>query len=155
MPTCQICRTLPFSPQQLFDIAADVERYPEFLPGWISARVYRRQGDVYYTDQVLRFSVFRERFSSRTALQPPARIDVTSTDGPFRFFELTWTFQPEPRGLCRVALTVSMIFHSRLVETAFGAVVESQIGALMSAFERWARTLYARQAVEAASGGRR
>jgi hypothetical protein len=74
--------TLPYSPKQLFDLAADVERYPDFVPWWVAARVWKREGNVYYTDRVIGFAMVRKRFRSKTILHRPERIDVTSTDGP-------------------------------------------------------------------------
>ena len=80
-------RLLPYTAEQLFHLAADVERYPEYLRWWIAARIRKREANVYCTDQVLGLGPVRVRFGSRTVLQtvlqPPTRIDVTSKDYPF------------------------------------------------------------------------
>ena len=144
MPIYEAHRTLPYTAPQLFELAADVERYPEFLPWWIAARVRRREGDVYHTDQIIGFSVFRARFSSMTTLRPPDRIEVTSTDGPFRHFRLVWSFDPEPKPLCRVVLAVDLAFRSRLIGMTFDAALATQLDRLIEAFERRAGYLYGR-----------
>ncbi len=145
MPIYEVCRALPYTAPQLFELAADVERYPEFLPWWIAARVRRREGDVYYTDQIIGFSVFRARFSSKTTLRRPDRIEVSSTGGPFRHFHLVWSFDPKPERLCRVVLAVDLAFRSPLIEMTFDAALASQLDGLMGAFERRARFLYGRE----------
>ena len=144
MPIHEVHRALPYTAPQLFELAADVERYPEFLPWWIAARVRRREGDVYHTDQIIGFSVLRARFSSKTTLRRPDRIEVVSTGGPFRHFHLVWRFDPEPKRLCRVVLAVDLAFRSRLIERAFDAAIATQLDRLIGAFERRARYLYGR-----------
>src|SRR3974390_1369585 len=104
MVTQRAERLLPYTAEQLFDLAADVERYPEFLPWWIFARIRKRLGNEYYTDQVLGLGPFRLKFGSRTILQRPVRIEVTSADFPFRQFGLTWTFEPRPGPACKVTV---------------------------------------------------
>jgi len=142
MPIHEVHRALPYTAPQLFELAADVERYPEFLPWWIAARVRRREGDVYHTDQIIGFSVLRARFSSKTTLRRPDRIEVISTGGPFRHFHLVWRFDPEPKRLCRVVLAVDLAFRSRLIERTFDAAIATQLDRLIEAFERRARQLY-------------
>jgi len=134
--------TLPYSPKQLFDLAADVECYPEFLPWWVAARVWKREGSVYYTDQVIRFAVIRQRFDSKTVLRRPERIDVTSSDRKFRRFHLIWRFDPLPDNGCRVALVVDLELRSKLAQDLFGRAILRTVGSIMSAFEARAHQLY-------------
>jgi coenzyme Q-binding protein COQ10 len=86
MLTQSVERLLPYGRARLFDLAADVERYPEFLRWWISARIWRRRTDVYYTDQVVAFGPLRVGFRSKTILRRPARIEVVSDEPPFSGF---------------------------------------------------------------------
>lgn len=144
--------TLPYEPEQLFALAADVERYPEFLPGWVAARVRKLDDETYLTDQILRFGVFRERFSTKTVLHRPHRIDVSSTERPFRNFELTWTFEPTSDGRCRVTLTTRIAFRARLAEQVFGRALARLTDDIMTAFARRAHRLYT-PASRAASRG--
>ena len=78
-----------YKTEQPFDLAADVERKTKFLPWWVAARIRTRDRDVYYIDQVVGFGIVRASFSSKTVLRRPERIDVTSTDRPFRHFNLS------------------------------------------------------------------
>ena len=133
---------LPYRAEQLFDLAADVERYPEFLPGWVAARVLKREGNVYYTDQVIRFAMVRQRFRSKTVLRRPERIDVTATDGPVRNLHLTWHFDALPDGECQVSLTADLELRSRPIQDLFGRAASRTVGSIMSAFEARARRLY-------------
>ena len=103
MVTQRAERLLPYTDEQLFDLAADVESYPAYLPWWISARIREHVDNGYYTDQVLGLGPIRVKFGSRTILQRPRRIDVTSADFHFRHFRLTWTFEPRPGPACKVA----------------------------------------------------
>lgn len=135
--------TLPYSAEQLFSLAADVERYPEFLPGWVAARVRAREEDIYCTDQVLRFGPFRERFTTRTVLHPPHRIEVSSQERPFRDFRLTWSFEPTPEGGCHVTLATRIAFRAPLAERLFGRTLARLADEIVAAFARRAHRLYA------------
>ena len=138
----KVSRVLRHRPEQLFELAADVERYPDYLPWWVAARVRKAGGSVYYTDQVLALGILRVRFSSRTVLRHPQRIDVTSTDRPFRHFKLTWLFEPVPEGGCRVSLLVDLKLRSALLGGLLERTVSRVAGRIVSAFEARARQLY-------------
>jgi coenzyme Q-binding protein COQ10 len=142
MSSHEVHCVLVYTPEQLFDLAADVEGYPEFLPWWLAARVRKREGDVYYTDQVVGFGVVRQRFDSKTVLRRPERIDVTSSDRMFRKFHLTWLFDPLPDNGCRVALVVDLELRSKLIQDLFGWAISRMVGSIMSAFEVRAHRLY-------------
>lgn len=142
MPSHEAHRTFAYLPEQLFDLAANVECYPEFLPGWAAARIRKREGNIYYTDQVVGFGVIRERFGSKTVLLWPERIDVTSTDRIFQNFRLTWLFDPLPVDGCRVALSVDLELRSKLIQDLFGRAIDRTVGSVMSAFEARAHRLY-------------
>jgi coenzyme Q-binding protein COQ10 len=141
-------RMLPYRAEQLFDLAADVERYPEFLPLWIAARIRKREPGVdhtvYHTEQTVGFGPVRLRFESRTVLRRPERIDVASDDPRFRGFSLSWTFEPQPGGKCRVRLAAAMEFRSPLLQRAAGRALAAVTGEIIAAFEARARRLYGR-----------
>src|SRR6201984_3772457 len=92
MPTHAERRVLPYTPEQLFALGADVERYPEFLPWCVGARIRERRPDLIVADLIIGFRMFRERFTSRVRLDPPRRIDVEYTQGPFRYLNNHWVF---------------------------------------------------------------
>ena len=122
-------------PEQLFDLAADVERYPEFLRWWVAARILRREGDIYYTDQVLGLGPLRVRFGSKTVLHRPERIDVTSDEPPFRRFSLSWLFEPQPCAGCRVSLVAELELRSGLLQRVMDRVLPVAIADIIAAFE--------------------
>lgn len=135
MPSHEARRTLAYAPEQLFDLAADVEGYPDFLPWWIAARIRDRTGNVYHTDQIIGFGTFRARFVTETLLERPGRIVVTSSDRTFRRFDLEWRFDPQPGGACRVALRVALELRSALAQALFNRAISGSAGSIMSAFE--------------------
>jgi coenzyme Q-binding protein COQ10 len=141
MPTHAEQRVLPYTPEQLFALVADIERYPEFLPWCLAARVKERRADLVVADMVIGFRMFRERFTSRVALDPPRLIDVTYAEGPFRRLNNHWVFEQAPGG-CRIDFYVDFEFKSRLmqrlIEVLFGEAVRRMVGA----FEKRARDLY-------------
>ena len=137
-------RLLPYSAEQLFDVAADVESYPEYVPGWISAHVHRRDGNEYWTDQVVGLGPLRIRFETRAILQPPKRIDVTSSDFPFRRFRLSWLFEPRPGPGCMVTVFAEFELRGALLQRIYDRVLPNIIIDIIAAFERRADSLYAR-----------
>ena len=143
MITQRVERLLPYTAEQLFDLAADVESYPEYLPWWKSARIRKRNYDGYQTDQVIGLGPFRVEFGSRTILQRPGRIDVTSTDFPFRQFRITWTFDPQPGPACKVTARSEFEFRLSALQGFYDRVLPNVVGDIMAAFERRAARLYA------------
>src|SRR6185295_16589128 len=98
MPTHAEQRHSPFTPDQLFDLVADIEKYPEFLPWCVAARINKRDGNVLWADLVIGFKMLRERFTSRVTLTPHNRIDVSYQDGPFHHLDNHWIFESAPDG---------------------------------------------------------
>src|SRR5260370_35288828 len=114
MPTHAEQRILPYTPEQLFALVADIERYPEFLPWCVGARIRERRPDLIVADLIIGFRMFRERFTSRVRLDPPRRIEVAYTEGPFRTLNNHRVFDHVPGG-CRIASFVDSEFKSGLL----------------------------------------
>ncbi len=134
-------RVLPFTPEQLFSLVADIERYPEFLPWCVAARIRERRPDRVVADLIIGFKMFRERFTSRVALDPPRRIDVSYADGPFRYLKNHWSFLPAPGG-CRIDFFVEFEFKSRLMQRVIEMLFGEAVRRMVAAFEKRARDLY-------------
>ena len=83
MPTHAEQKLLPYTPLQLFELVADVDRYNEFLPWCVASRVNSRKDNVINADLVIGFKMFREKFTSEVTLTRPERIDVKYANGPF------------------------------------------------------------------------
>ena len=105
---------------RLFDLAADIESYPRFLPWCRSARVLSRADGVWEVDNQFGAGPVEARFRSRAVPRPPERLEITSDDGPFRSFRLVWTFTPLAGGGCRVAADYAMEFRSPLLRLLAG-----------------------------------
>ena len=81
-----------YSPEQLFDLVADVGQYPRFLPWCVAARVRSRTETEMVADMTIGFGPFRETFTSRVALERPFKLNVSYENGPFRFLHNRWEF---------------------------------------------------------------
>ena len=142
MPTHAEKRVLPFTPEQLFDVVADIEKYPEFLPWCIATRIRRREGKVVHADMAIGFKMFRERFTTRDVLDPPRRIDVSYHDGPFKYLNNHWIFEPHGDGQCELDFYIDFEFHSRMFQKMMGMVFNEAVRIMVSAFEKRARAIY-------------
>ena len=146
-------RVLPYTPRQLFDLVADVERYPEFLPWVLAARIRRRQGNVFFADLVIGFKMVRERYTSKVTLTEPSRIDVTYTEGPLKQLNNHWKFEPHGEGHCLIDFYVDFEFRSRVLQRMIGVLFNEAVRRMVGAFETRARQLYgSRPDVEPARG---
>ncbi len=150
MPRHTETRVLPYTPEQLFALVVDIERYPEFLPWCVAARIRERKPNLIIADLVIGFRMFRERFTSRVTLDPPDRIDVAYAEGPFRYLRNHWSFA-KAEGGCLVDFFVDFEFSSRILQKLIGVFFTEAVRRMVGAFERRARELYgpaARGAVE-------
>lgn len=148
MPTHAEKRLLPYTPEQLFDLVADVARYPEFLPWCLAARIQERSGDVLVADLVIGFKMVRERFTSRVTLDAPRRIDVAYTRGPLRYLNNHWLFEPRPPtpefpgGGTLIDFYIDFEFHSKLLQSLIGVLFNEAVKRMVGAFETRAHQLY-------------
>ena len=141
MPIHAERRNLPYRPEQLYALVADVERYPEFLPWCVGARIRKREGNVVTADLVIGWRMIRERFTSRVTLAPPGRIDVAYLDGPFKYLENRWRFEPHEGG-CSIDFYVDFEFRSRLLQKTIALLFGEAVRRMVQAFETRARALY-------------
>jgi coenzyme Q-binding protein COQ10 len=141
MPTFSDRQTVPYRPEQLFDLVADVGRYPEFLPWCVGARVRSRTEQEMVADLTIGFGPFRESFTSRVALDRPQRIHVRYENGPFRYLNNQWLFRPHPRGTL-VDFKVDFEFRSRILQAAIGVVFAEAVRRMVIAFQKRAREIY-------------
>ena len=142
MPTHAEHRRVPYTPAQLFDLVADVERYPEFLPWCLAARIRERQANAITADLLIGFRMVRERFTSRVVLDRPGRIDVSYSEGPFRYLNNHWEFIAEPDGSCLIDFYVDFEFRSRLLQKIIEVLFHEAVKRMVGAFEARARQLY-------------
>ena len=143
MPTFRTSRRVRHSAQHMFDLVADVERYPEFLPWCVATRISNVREDGFLAEMVIGFKMFRERYVSRVDLDKPRRIDVSHFKGPFTHLRNHWIFEPAEGG-CLVDFSVDFGFRSQLMDRLIGAVFHEAVRRMVSAFERRAAQLYPR-----------
>jgi coenzyme Q-binding protein COQ10 len=151
MPTHAEKRVLRYTPEQMFDLVADVRRYPEFLPWCVGARILSRTEGELVADLTIGFKMFRETFRSRVTLERPGHIHVAYETGPFRYLNNHWRFSPAPQG-CEVDFFVDFEFHSRILQMAIGVVFNEAVRLMVRAFERRAMALYGRATSAPAPG---
>lgn len=141
MPTHAERKLLPYGPEQMYDLVADVDQYPRFLPWCVGAKVRSRTETELVADLTIGFGPFRESFTSRVALDRPHRVQVTYENGPFRYLNNQWLFEPDPKG-CRVSFFVDFEFKSRLLQRAIGVVFNEAVRRMVNAFLKRARDVY-------------
>lgn len=148
MPVHKEKRVLPYTPDQLYELVVDIERYPEFLPWCLGARVRSRQEELIVADLIIGFKMFRERFTSRVVPDAEAqRIDVTYAEGPFKYLENHWVFEEHPEG-CLIDFYVDFEFRSKLLQKVIEGLFHEAVRRMVAAFETRARDLYGVPAAE-------
>lgn len=145
MPTHAERRVLPHTPQQLYDLVADVEKYPEFLPWCVAARIKQREERRVLADLVIGYKMVRERFTSEVKLSPEAlRIDVAYTEGPFKYLNNHWIFNPVEGGT-EIDFYVDFEFNNKLLQKIIEVFFNEAVKRMVGAFETRAMQLYGAQ----------
>lgn len=150
MPKHTETRHLPYTPEQMFDMVADVGRYGEFLP-WVSAIRVRSNSDTeMVADMIVGFKGLRETFTSKVEKQRPEHIRVDYVDGPLKYLHNDWTFRSDGKGGCLVHFCVDFAFKNRMFEMLAGQVFDRALRKMIGAFEDRAAALYGAGASSAA-----
>ncbi|MBT3767978.1 MAG: type II toxin-antitoxin system RatA family toxin [Rhodospirillaceae bacterium] len=144
MPKHAEKKVLPHTPEQMYALVADIEKYPDFLPWCVATRIKKREdeGPTLIADMVIGFKMVREKFTSHVVLTEPRQIDVKYFDGPFKYLENKWIFDPHGDGECLVDFYVDFEFRSRLLEKIMGPLFEKAVHRMITAFESRADELY-------------
>jgi coenzyme Q-binding protein COQ10 len=148
-------RVVRFAPRQLFDLVADVPRYPDFLPWCTAARIRRREGPTVELDELaIGFGPFHEKFVSRVVLTPDAEggpcIETTGVEGPFRHLASRWLFKPHPDGTL-IHFTLEFEFRSKLLQHTVRLLFAEAVKRMVSAFEARANQLYGKPSARPAT----
>ncbi len=148
MPRHAETRRLLWSPEQMFDLVADIRRYPEFLP-WVQAmRVRSDDGEVVVADMVVGFKMVRERFTSQVLLERPTKLHVDYIDGPLKYLKNDWHFRAAPGG-CDVDFSVDFEFRNKMFERLAGMFFGEAFKRMVGAFEARAAVIYGPAAAKA------
>lgn len=142
MPRHSETRNLPYSPERMFDLVADVKRYQEFLP-WVAATRIRADSDNAMTaDLVVGFRALKETFTSKVIKQRPESITIDYVEGPLKHLHNTWKFIPDGHGGTDIEFCVDFAFRSRIFESLAGQMFDRALRRMIGAFETRAHELY-------------
>ena len=142
MPRHSETKHLPYTPEQLFDLVADVARYDEFLPWVVAVRIRSSSESDTVADLVVGFNAFKERFTSRVQKERASRICVDYIEGPLKYLHNEWRFEPAADGGTDVHFSVDFAFRSRLFEALAGQMFDRALRRMIGAFETRAAALY-------------
>jgi coenzyme Q-binding protein COQ10 len=141
MPRHTEKRVLPYTPEQLFDLVADVGRYQEFLP-WVAAtRIRSNDESEMVADLVVGFGALKETFTSKVRKTRPESIEIDYVDGPLKFLHNHWKFRAVPGG-SEVDFCVDFAFRNRIFEALAGQMFDRALRRMIGAFEERAAVLY-------------
>jgi coenzyme Q-binding protein COQ10 len=135
-------RLIHHTPEQLFDLVADVRRYPEFLPWCLAARIKERSQTMLVADLIIGFQIFKEQFTSHVSMdRDNLIIEVEYAEGPFKYLKNRWKFIEHPDG-CVIDFYVDFEFRSRLLQTVIESLFTEAVKRMVRAFEARADQLY-------------
>ena len=135
-------RLIHHTPEQLFDLVADVRRYPEFLPWCLASRIKERSQTTLVADLIIGFQMFKEQFTSHVSMdRDNLIIEVEYAEGPFKYLKNRWKFIEHPDG-CVIDFYVDFEFRSRLLQTVIESLFTEAVKRMVRAFEARADQLY-------------
>lgn len=141
MPAHHEKRVLPYSAAQLFDLVMDIERYPEFLPWCVGARINEQGASDLSADVIVGYKMFREVFSSRVHFKKNKEIEVEYLKGPMRHLHNKWAFK-DVKGGCEVDFYVDFSLTSKLFEGIVEQFFQLALAKMINAFEKRAGKIY-------------
>jgi coenzyme Q-binding protein COQ10 len=151
MPRFSSKRRVLHSASEMFDLVADVERYPEFVPLCQSLKIRQRipkadGTEIVVADMTVSFKLVKETFTSEVTLdRPNLKIDVRYLRGPFSSLENRWTFEPKGEAACDVGFYIAYEFKSRMLALLMGSMFDAAFGRFSTAFEKRADVVYGKQ----------
>lgn len=142
MPSIRETTQLPYTPEQMFDLVADVGSYRQFLPWVVATRVRSNSETEMLADMVVGFKSIRESFTSRVTKDRPHEIRVHYVDGPLSDLDNIWLFRPYGNESCEIEFYVDFTFKNRVFEKVAGQYFDRAFRKMVDAFERRAAELY-------------
>ena len=145
-------RQVRHSASQMFDLVADVERYPEFVPLCQSLKIRQRKSkpngsEILVADMTVSFKLVKETFTSRVTLdRANLKILVEYLRGPFSNLENRWSFEPQGEHACDVTFFLAYEFKSRMLAMLMGSMFDTAFRRFAAAFEKRADAIYGKSA---------
>jgi coenzyme Q-binding protein COQ10 len=153
MPRHTETRNLAYTPEQVFDLVADVGRYQEFLP-WVTAtRIRSNSATMMIADLVVGFGALKETLTSRVTKERPVGIHVEYIEGPLKYLHNSWKFRPDGQGGTDIDFCVDFAFKSRIFESLAGQMFDRALRRMIQAFEDRAHQLYGGSQLPTAGSG--
>ena len=147
MPVHAERKVVPYSPTQMFDMVADIESYPDFLPWCVACRITKTEDAVIWGDLMVGFKVFRETFTSKVTLHTPDWIDVEYINGPFHYLKNHWKFNSMKSGSqTEIDFFIDFEFRSRMLQAVATPFFNEAVQRMVGAFERRADNIYEQRA---------
>ncbi|WP_102958432.1 type II toxin-antitoxin system RatA family toxin [Mangrovicella endophytica] len=151
MPKYETTRRVAHAPDQMFALVADIESYPQFVPLCqrlsIRSRQEREGKTLLVADMTVAYKMVRESFTSQVLLKPAERqIDVAYINGPFKYLDNRWSFEPAGEGACDVRFFIDYEFKSRTLGLLMGSMFDFAFRRFADAFENRADEVYGRPA---------
>jgi ribosome-associated toxin RatA of RatAB toxin-antitoxin module len=142
VPTLERSALLAFSSDELYRLVGDIEAYPQFLPGCVSAQVEHAEATRVRARLGFRVKGLADSFATENRLEQGSRIEMTLVDGPFRKLSGAWEFSPLAEYACKVTLRVSVDFGNRMLEGTLSPWVGRAVSHIIDAFRQRAQELY-------------
>jgi coenzyme Q-binding protein COQ10 len=146
MPKFEATRRVSHTPDEMFALVADVEKYPEFLPLCealvVRSRKERDGRTMLVADMTIGYKAIRETFTTQVLLKPDEKaIDVKYIDGPFKYLTNIWQFEPA-EGCCNVRFFIDYEFKSRILGAVMGTMFDRAFRMFSVAFDKRADAIY-------------
>jgi ribosome-associated toxin RatA of RatAB toxin-antitoxin module len=133
---------VPYTPQQMFALVEDVEKYPQFLPWCLGAQIIERTAQQIIASLELGKGGMREKFTTRNVLSPPDGMQLHLIDGPFKTLEGVWSFDAIQERGARISLTMRFEFANPLTALLLSKSFEKSLNSLVDAFTARAQAIY-------------
>lgn len=142
MPTINQSSLVPYSAEQMYQLVNDYEKYPQFLSGCVGANTLSLGENELNAELVIQKLGISQRFSTHNTMIPNQKIHMELLNGPFRYLEGSWTFQPFDEQSCKITLQLDFEFSNSLIAMAFGKIFNELTLKMVNAFKQRAKEIY-------------
>ena len=142
MPIYKEKRVLPYTPQQLFSLVADVEHYPDFLPWILKTQLSEKTSSHFMAEVEIGYKLIKESYHSRVILTPFQRIDIEYIKGPFKYLHNHWIFTPHINESVEVDFFIDFEVKSFLLDFVMKPLFFETVSHMITAFETRALHIY-------------
>lgn len=142
MPRYEEIKTLPYPAEFLYELVLDVEKYPDFLPWCVGARITERHDDHFIAQMMIGYKFYREQFLSRVEVHTDLEVHVEYVNGPFHYLQNHWKFIRIDEQNCEIDFYVDFEFKNKFLQSLISAFFTEAVHRMISSFEKRAKELY-------------